>query len=150
MTETSYTGPIDYLVFAFPPGAQIEEGLRRLLEAVDLGRIEVLDLEAVGRDASGRGARLPLAQVLGDSAAALAAFDGVESEILDAEDLDAIADELEPDGFALALLYLEHALDETAAAWVAAGGTPLLEGGVEPDDLEAALAQAAAPAGSAS
>ena len=135
MAESSFSGPIDYLVFAFPPGAAVEAGLARLLEAVDRGQIEVLDLEVIRRGPDGAGIRQRL-DALGLDASA---FDGVESGILDAEDLATIAAGLDPDGFALALVYLEHSLDATAQAWSTVGGVPLLEGGIDPLELSDAV-----------
>lgn len=139
MPESSFSGPIDYLVFAFPPGAVVETGLTRLLEAVDRGHIEVLDLEVIRRGPDGTGVRQGLDELDLGGAVAPSLFDGVESDILDAEDLATIAAGLEPDGFALALVYLEHSLDATAQAWAAAGGVPLLEGGIDPLELADSL-----------
>jgi hypothetical protein len=138
MTELLYSGPLDYLVFTFPAGARADAGLFRLLDAVDRGAIEVLDLEVVGRDADGHGAHLTLSDVA-SAEVDLSAFEGAESGILDGGDLEAIAGQLDPGEFALALVYLEHSLDATAQAWIEAGGRPLLEGGIDPEELAAAL-----------
>lgn len=137
MNEAAYVGPIDYLVFAFPAGARIGAGLSGLLDAVDRGHIEVLDLEVVGAGPDGRGIRLSLSDAAFDDD--LAAFEGAESGLLDQDDLNTIAGSLDPGSFAVALLYLEHTLDAVAAEWAAAGGAPLLEGGIEVGELAAAL-----------
>ncbi|AYG03048.1 DUF6325 family protein [Gryllotalpicola protaetiae] len=145
MTESSFSGPIDYLVFAFPPGAAVDAGLARLLEAVDRGQIEVLDLEVIRRGPDGSGIRQRLGELGLGGDIDLSVFDGAESGILDEEDLATIAAGIDPDGFALALVYLEHSLDATAQAWGTVGGVPLLEGGIDPLELADAV-DAIAPA----
>ena len=60
MADEAFAGPVDYLVFAFPEGAAISTGLHAVLERVDAGVLEILDLELIGRDAEGAPVRLSL------------------------------------------------------------------------------------------
>lgn len=139
MATDAFTGPVDCLVFSFPPGARADVGLQLLLDRVDAGAVELLDLECIGVGAEGQGTRLPLSTVHADGGPDLSAFDGVESLILEQDDLDEIASDLEPGGFAVAVVYEERSLSSVASAWAAAGGTLLLSGGVDIVDLEHAI-----------
>lgn len=141
MTTDAYAGPIDVLVFTFPDRAPIGTGLDLVLERVDAGLIEILDLEFV-RVENGAPVRLTLADVEAATGADLSAFEGAESLILDDDDLAQIAADLEPEHFAVALVYEERTLAVAAGAWTSVGGTELLAGGVDIDDLERAIALA--------
>lgn len=143
MATTEFTGPVDYLVFTFPEGADLGAGLAAVLNRVNDGTVEILDLELVGRDESGAPAKLAFADLTHSTDIDLAVFDGVESEILDSEDLAQIADALEPGEFALALVYEDRSLAGAANAWFAAGGKELFTGGVAISDLEEALEERA-------
>ena len=48
--STVDVGPIDYLAVEFPDGQLKGEGLRALLDLVDRGIIQILDLRAVKRE----------------------------------------------------------------------------------------------------
>lgn len=139
MATDTFTGPVDYVVFSFPPGARADVGLQLLLDRIDAGVIEILDLECVGRADDGSGTRLALAELQVEGGFDLSVFDGAESRILDGEDLDAIAAALQPGWVAVAIVYEERSLADVAGAWTAAGGELLLSGGVDLDDLEEAL-----------
>lgn len=138
-TSPVYAGPVDYLVFGFPPEAVITEGLTRLLESVRSGIIEVLDFEVVSRAADGSAVLESIESMRGLEGFDVSAFDGAQSDVLDTEDLDAIAEGLKPGWRALALVYEERSLATVADAWERAGGELLLAGGIEVDELEDAL-----------
>lgn len=139
MATESFAGPVDYLVFAFPPGARADVGLQLLLDRVDAGLVDILDLECIARDDEGSVARVPLDRLAVEGGFDLSVFEGAESGILDAEDLDQVARSLEPGWIAVAVVYEERSLAAVAGAWEAAGARLLLAGGVELDDLESAL-----------
>ena len=84
---------------------------------------------------------VPLTEVAPETPDSLRAFEGVESGILNQEDLDTIANTLAPNTFALALVYVSHALDPLTAAWERAGGQVVLAGAIDPEELESALQQ---------
>ena len=139
MATETFTGPIDYVVFAFEDGASIGPGLHRLIEHVDAGLVELLDLELVRVDADGRAQRGTLDEEHDASGLDLSVFAGAASGILEQDDLDAIAAQLQDGQFALVVVYEERTLADAADAWLAAGGVELLAGGVDIEDLEHAL-----------
>lgn len=139
--DTSFSGPFEYLVFTFPNGAQPGNGFDRLLSKVDRGIVEILDLECIQLGSDGSGVTVPLTEIAPEAPDSLRAFEGVESGILNQEDIDNIANTLAPDSFALALVYVSHALDPLTAAWEHAGGQVVLAGSIDPEDLESALEQ---------
>ncbi len=143
MADEIFAGPVDYLVFGFPPQAPVEEGLRNLLEQVEIGAIEILDLEYIMVDAAGEVVVRDLVDLQGVTGLDLTVFDGATSGILDDDDLATIAASLDPGWFALAVVYEDRSLAAASAAWVQAGGRELLAGGVDIDDLAEALGETA-------
>lgn len=139
MSTTQFTGPVDYLVFTFPEGADLGEGLAAVLDRVHAGSVEILDLELVSRTDTGAPVRGSIADLQESTRVDLSIFQGVESEILDEHDLTHIAEALEPGEFALAIVYEDRSLAAAADAWFAAGGKELFTGGVAIADLEDAL-----------
>ncbi|MEV7610007.1 DUF6325 family protein [Microbacterium sp. NPDC089320] len=108
MTVSMDVGPIDFLALEFP-GARLEgEGLGILIDLVDRGIIRILDLRVLKRDDDGAITAVRLADLDGDGALDLAIFDGVESDLLDDDDL-ADAEGLVAPGDAVALLVYENA-----------------------------------------
>jgi hypothetical protein len=107
MTVTADVGPIDYLALEFPGARLTGEGLAILIDLVDRGIIRILDMRALVRDADGTVAAVSIADLDGDGELDLAVFEGVESDLLDDEDL-AQAEELVGRGNAVALLIYEN------------------------------------------
>ncbi|MEY9953656.1 DUF6325 family protein [Leifsonia sp. EB34] len=137
MANDAFAGPVDYLVFAFPDDACVNAGLAAVLQRVDVGIIEILDLELIHVDDTGTPLRSPLDQLPGlDS---LAGFEGAYSGILDTEDVQRVAEALDPGAFAIALVYEDRSLAPAADAWIAAGGAELFAGGVDIIDLANSL-----------
>lgn len=139
MATEEFAGPVDFLVFAFDEGADLGAGFNAVLERVEDGIIEILDIELIGRDADGGAVRLARTDVQGSTGLDLSVFDGVESQILDAEDLAGIAGALEAGQVAVAIVYEDRSLASAAAAWAGVGGTELFSGGIDIADLEHAL-----------
>lgn len=139
MADETFAGPVDCLVFGFPPSASVGEGLQAVLERVDEGAIEILDLECVAVDASGAPVARSLAELQGDTDLDLSIFDGADSNLLDRDDLAAIAESLDPGWFALAIVYEDRSLARASRAWAKAGGRELLSGGVDIEELSRAL-----------
>lgn len=139
MADDTFAGPVDYLVFGFPPSASIGEGLQAVLERVDERSVEILDLECVAVDASGAPVPKDLSDLQGDTDLDLSVFDGADSNLLDADDLAAIAESLEPGWFALAIVYEDRSFARASRAWAKAGGRELLPGGVDIEELSRAL-----------
>lgn len=100
-------GPIDYLALEFPGARLTGEGLAILVDLVDRGIIRVLDMKALVRADDGTVTAMAISDLDGDGTLDLAVFEGVESDLLDEEDLKEAAALVEP-GNAVALLVYEN------------------------------------------
>ncbi len=100
-------GPIDYLALEFPGARLTGEGLAILVDLVDRGIIRVLDMKALVRAADGTVTAVAISDLDGDGTLDLAVFEGVESDLLDEDDLKEAASLVEP-GTAVALLVYEN------------------------------------------
>ena len=100
-------GPIDYLALEFPGARLTGEGMAELIRLVDAGVIRVLDMRGLVRDADGTVTAVAITDLDGDGTLDLAVFEGVESDLLDEEDLAAAADLVKP-GDAVAVLVYEN------------------------------------------
>jgi uncharacterized membrane protein len=105
--STVDVGPIDYLAVEFPDGQLKGEGLRALLDLVDRGIIQILDLRVVKRETDGSYTAAAVADFDGDGALDLAIFSGIESGLLDDDDLQQAAELIQP-GSAVAVLLYEN------------------------------------------
>src|SRR4051794_39439283 len=132
MATSTYSGPVDYAVFAVPYGAAISEALRTLLAQIDAGAIELLDLEVIERGPDGAASRRPLSVLdtpdAGDDRFDLSIFDGAESEVLDPEDLDLVVSELPDAHRAVVVVYEDRSLASFASRVAVAGGKLLWSG----------------------
>ncbi|CAN7375463.1 DUF6325 family protein [Terrabacter sp. LjRoot27] len=100
-------GPIDYLALEFPGARLTGEGMAELIRLVDAGVIRVLDMRGIVRDADGTVTAVAITDLDGDGTLDLAIFEGIESDLLDEEDLAAAADLVQP-GNAVAVLVYEN------------------------------------------
>ncbi|CAG7623103.1 hypothetical protein LEUCIP111803_02578 [Leucobacter soli] len=122
-----------------PKAADLGPGLTALLNRVEQGIIEILDIELIGRDDAGAPIKRAFADLDGVTGIDVATFDGVESGILDGDDLESIASELQPGQIALAVVYEDRSLAMAADAWTAIGGVELFSGGIDIEELDRAL-----------
>ena len=137
-------GPIDYLAIEFPEARMRGEGLAALLDLVDRGIIRLLDLRAVTREADGTFTAVAITDLDNDGTLDLAVFEGVESGLLDDDDLERAADLIEP-GKVVALLVYENtwaipfvnAMRRVGAELIASGRIPADEVIAALDSLEA-------------
>ena len=139
MATEQFAGPVDYLVFAFDEHADLGPGLTALLDRVDQGIVEILDIELIGRDEAGAANKRSFSELDGVTGIDTSAFDGAESSILDADDLAGIASELQTGQIALVVVYEDRSLASAAGAWAAAGGVELFSGGVDIAELDRTL-----------
>ena len=125
-------GPIDYIVLEWPGEKQPKgEAAPLLIDLVDRGIIRILDMRAMVRGEDGAVTAVAISDLDGDGTLDLAIFEGVESDLLDEEDL-AKAAELVGPGNAAALLVYENtwagpfvsAMRRAGAEVVASGRIP--------------------------
>jgi hypothetical protein len=142
--EARDVGPIDYLAVEFPEARMKGEGLAALIDLVDRGIIRLLDARAVVREADGSFTAAAITDLDGDGTLDLAIFEGVESGLIDDEDLRQAADLIEP-GKVVALLVYENtwaipfvnAMRRVGAELIASGRIPADEVIAALDSLEA-------------
>jgi hypothetical protein len=140
MTETSVdVGPVDYLVVEFPGAKLTGEALAALVDLVDRGIIRVLDLRVAMVGANGEFSALAITDLDGDGTLDLAVFSGVESGLLDDDDLAESA-ALVGEGDAVAVLLYENTW---AGPFVSAlrrqGADVIASGRIPADEVLAAL-----------
>jgi hypothetical protein len=137
-------GPIDYLAVEFPEARMRGEGLAALLDLVDRGIIRLLDLRAVTREADGTFTAVAITDLDNDGTLDLAVFEGVESGLIDDDDIERAADLIES-GKVVALLVYENtwaipfvsAMRRVGAELIASGRIPADEVIAALDSLEA-------------
>ena len=83
------------------------EGLAALVDLVDRGIIRILDMRAVKREADGTFTAVAITDLDHDGTLDLAIFEGIESGLLDDDDLRQAAELIEP-GKVVALLLYEN------------------------------------------
>ena len=138
-------GPVDYLAIEFPDGQLKGEGLAALVDLVDQNIIRILDLRVVKVTDSGDFVAIALTDLDGDGELDLAIFEGVESGLLDDEDLAAGAAIGAP-GSAVGVLVYENtwagpfvsAMRRAGAEVIASGRIPAAMVAEALDALEAA------------
>jgi Family of unknown function (DUF6325) len=139
MTQTDLdVGPIDYLAVEFPGAKLTGEALAALVDLTDRGIIRVLDLRVAVVTEDGFTA-VALTDLDGDGELDLAVFSGVESGLLDDDDL-ADSASLVGAGDAVALLVYENTW---AGPFVSAlrrqGADVVASGRIPAEDVIAAL-----------
>src|SRR4051794_1238667 len=132
-------GPIDYLAVEFP-GARMEgEGLAALLDLTDRGIIRILDLVVATVGEDGSFAVVALTDLDGDGVLDLAVFEGVQSGLLDDDDIAQSAALVEP-GNAVGLIVYENTwAGPFVSAMREAGAEVIASGRIPADDVVAAL-----------
>ncbi|WP_456846851.1 DUF6325 family protein [Cellulomonas sp. P5_C6] len=131
LAELEETGPIDYLVVAFPNAKLTGEAFPKLVDLVDRGIIRILDLVFIQKGEDGSVVALDLKQ-LADGGIDLTIFEGVSSGLLGDDDLAEAANALEPGDAAGVLVYenvwaapFAVALRRTGGQLVASGRIPV-------------------------
>jgi hypothetical protein len=144
-------GPIDYLALSFPGARFTGDGLEALLDLVDRGIVQILDLRVVKREMDGTVTAIALTDLDGDGTLDVAAFDGVESGLLGDDDLGKVASLIEP-GDAVGLLVYENTWARRFVSAMAAAGAEVIASARVPaadivarlDELESNLARSGA------
>jgi hypothetical protein len=136
--ELQDTGPIDYVVLAWPGPAPTGDKIPRLIvDLVDRGIIRVLDIAFVAKDADGAVRAVDLEQLGPDSA--FAEFAGASSGLLDIEDLRAAGEALDPGSAAAVLVWENRWAAPLAVALRQSGGLLLDSGRIPVQGILAAL-----------
>jgi hypothetical protein len=144
MTEQD-VGPIDFLAVEFPGARLTGASLEALLDLVERQVIRVLDLRVAKVSEDGTVTAVAITDLDGDGTLDLAVFEGVESGLLDEEDLHSSASLVAP-GNAVALLLYENtwagpfvsALRSQGAEVIASGRIPAADVIEALEQLEAA------------
>jgi hypothetical protein len=140
-------GPIDYLALEFPLAKITGEGMAALLDLVDRGIIRILDLRFVVVGEDGSFTAVALADLDHDGKLDLAVFEGVQSGLLDDDDLAEAASLVAP-ATAVGLLVYENtwagpfvtAMRHAGAEVMASGRIPAEAVIAALDNLESASA----------
>lgn len=137
-------GPVDYLLVEWPGRQPKGEALPQLVDLVDRGLIQILDLAFISKDEDGEVTGIEVSR-LGEETE-LAIFQGAASGLLSEEDIDQAGEVLEP-GTSAALLVYENAWAAPFATAVRRSGAQLVAGGrITAEDLQQALDEAEAHA----
>jgi Family of unknown function (DUF6325) len=118
----SEIGPVDYMIVAFPGNQFKGEIAPALADLVDAGTIRIIDLAFVGKNEDGETAMFELTELDPEVQAGFERA-GIEvSGLFNEEDLQAAADELEPNTSAALLVWENVWAREVAQAIRNAGG----------------------------
>jgi hypothetical protein len=125
-------GPVEYIVLGFPENRFDGSIAPELMKLVDDGTIRIIDLVFITKDVDGT-----VAAVEFDDHEDLAPFGSIEGEVgglISPEDVEYVADGLEPDS-AVALLVWEDLWAKPLVEALRAAGGILVEGARIPHDL---------------
>ena len=132
-------GPIDYLALEFPQAKITGEGMSALLDLVDRGVIRILDLRFAVRGEDGSITAVALADLDHDGKLDLAVFQGVESGLLDDDDLAEAANLVAPATAVGLLVYENTWAGPFVTAMRNAGAEVMASGRIPADAVIAAL-----------
>ena len=138
MTEQA-VGPIDYLAVELPSERMKGEGLAALVDLVDRGIIRLLDMRAVRREADGTFTAIAITDLDHDGTLDLAIFEGIESGLLDNDDLGQAAELIEPGKVVALMVYENTWAAPFVAAMRRADAELIASGRIPADEVEAML-----------
>ncbi len=138
MTEQEI-GPIDYLTLEFPQAKLTGEGLAELISLVDRGIITILDLKFIKVEQDGSFAAMEVTDFDGDGELDLAVFEGVQSGLLDDDDVSQAASVTSPGSAAGLLVYENTWARPFVSAMRRAGAEVVASGRIPADDVLAIL-----------
>jgi hypothetical protein len=138
LTGLEETGPIDYLVVAFPDAHLNGEAFPLLVDLVDRGIIRILDLVFIQKAEDGSVSALELEQ-LKDGGIDLSIFEGASSGLIGDDDISEAANALEPGDAAGVIIYENVWAAPFAVALRRAGGQLVASGRIPVQAIIAAL-----------
>jgi Family of unknown function (DUF6325) len=118
----SEIGPVEYLIVAFPGNKFRGEIAPALADLVEAGTIRIMDMAFVGKDEDGTTAAFELMDLDPDVREGLENLDIEITGLFSEEDLEAAAEELDPNTSAALLVWEDVWAREVAEAMRAAGG----------------------------
>jgi uncharacterized membrane protein len=131
-------GPVHYVVVAFDHPDFHGRLAAELAALVDSGTVRLLDLVFVNKDADGQVTTLEV-DGLPDEWAAYGNVDGAYGGLVSDEDLDEVADQLEPDSAAALLLWENTWAQRFVSALAETGGVVVDQGVVPASTAEPAV-----------
>jgi hypothetical protein len=134
-------GPVDYLVVEFPAGKAKFDGsvLEQLTALVDAGIIKVLDLLIIKKEADGTFDGFEVHEFDDDAVGVLRELGAEAAELLAVEDVEFIAEALEPDTVAAVLVWENTWAVPFAVAVREAGGQLVANGRIPMQAILAAV-----------
>jgi uncharacterized membrane protein len=115
-------GPVEYMVVAFPENRFTGDIAPALADLVEAGTIRIIDLAFVGKDTDGTVTAFELGDLESEVGAAFSKIVSESGGLLNDEDVEAVAEELEPNSSAALLVWEDVWATKIADAIRAAGG----------------------------
>jgi len=137
-------GPVEYMAVAFPANKFTGEVAPALAELVKSGTVRIIDLAFVSKDAEGNVTAMEFEDLDSDAGAAFKAIEAEIGDLVNEDDLRAVAEELEPNSSAAVLVWEDLWAAKLAKAMRDAGGVLLDLERLPHEVVEAALAYAGA------
>lgn len=100
-------GPVEYLVVEFPGNKFNGDVVPALTELTKNGTIHIIDLVFIKKDADGAVSSFELSDLSDDESLGFADLDGEIDDLLNEEDILLLADKLQPNSSAAAMVF-EH------------------------------------------
>lgn len=133
-------GPVEYMAVSFPGNKFKGEIVPALKELVDSGTVRIIDLAFVTKDAEGNVLAMEVEEVDSDAGKAFAALQAEIGDLVNADDLQAVGEVLEPNSSAAVLVWEDVWATKLAKAIRDAGGVLLDLERVPHEVVQAALA----------
>ena len=133
-------GPVEYMAVSFPGNKFKGEIVPALKELVDSGTVRIIDLAFVMKDGDGNIAAIEVEELDSDAGKAFAALQAEIGDLVNADDLQAVGEVLEPNSSAAVLVWEDVWAAKLAKAIRDAGGVLLDLERVPHEVVQAALA----------
>lgn len=132
-------GPVEYMAVAFPGNKFKGEIAPALKELVDSGTVRIIDLAFVTKDADGNVLAMEVEELDSDAGKAFAALQAEIGDLVNADDLQAVGEVLEPNSSAAVLVWEDVWAAKLAKSIRDAGGILLDLERVPHEVVQAAL-----------